>query len=161
MKTVGTITGVVLSTLAVATAAFIVSISLQGTVTTGAFQVFLNSAPTATATAGTCAVSQVDAATLNVDWTGGIAGDTCTVTATFQGAASNARDAVLENATSGALEIPATLGADCGATIAGAGLRVVTMTLTVSQAASPGTGYPLTGSFVWVPSGTENLTSCV
>ena len=99
MKRVGTIIGVVLSTIGIAAAAFIVSISLQGTVTTGDFQVFLNSAPTAVTSAGTCTATQVDAATLNVDWAGGIAGDTCTVTATFQGLAANVRDAVLESVT--------------------------------------------------------------
>lgn len=45
--------------------------------------------------------TQVDSATLNVTWTGAIVADTCTVSATFQGSVTNARDAVLESVTYG------------------------------------------------------------
>jgi len=146
-----------------AVAAFLVATAMTGTVTTGDFQVFLNSGvASSTNDTSTCVVSQVSATELSVVWTGGIAGSECGVTAPFQGLTTNARSAVLEGVTGLPAGVSGMLDTDCGTVIAGAGVAVVTLRLLIDGSASPSTVYGLNGArFVWVPSGTENLTGCV
>lgn len=163
MRKLAGIIGALLATAGIAAAAFVAVTTMSGQVTTGDFQVFLNSSVTASASSGTCTASQVDSSTLNVVWSGPIAGDTCTITTEFQGLASNGGTAVLEGVILLGVvdEVRAVLGTDCGVTITGAETVNVSLLLTVTGSASPGVGYDLAGAWSWAPAGTADVTGCV
>lgn len=159
----------ILATTVAALAAFLVVINLNGTITAGDFDVFVNSGASGTTNdTSTCTVAQVDGKNLSIVWTDAYAGSECTITATFQGLVSNAKDAVLEDFTLTGVaggEITRSLDAgataDCGATIVGSATETVDLVLTMTTAATPTAVYDITAStFDWVPSGSEDLTGC-
>ena len=156
-----------------AVAAFIILGTINGSVTTGTFQVFGTAGQTVAdgnETAGTCVVALTSAGdgtgpTYSVNWTGGaIAGDTCVATLGVQGLVGNAQLPTVQAVNIGPAitggEVTAELLTSCGATIPDTPVAI-TVTFTITTAADPGTVYDLTGTAIeFVPASTYNAGAC-
>lgn len=153
-----------------AVAAYLVLLTLGGTVTTGQFALAVDGAPVSTpAGGGTCTIAGNTATNIgNITWTNPIAGSTCTVMVGVLANASNAGSATLEQfelvtdnpGISASLVAGATN--DCGAVWTPGQLKIVDVVLSVTQDASPGSTIQLTGSNLrFAPSAAAVTTGCL
>lgn len=153
---------VMLATLStIALAAWLIFFTWTGTTTAGDFGM-TDTGGTVVATGGTCTID--GEAPLVITWTGGVLGDTCTVSAHYFADIGNSMGVAVQSFTGdyAGTEVSTTLGGFCGFELLAGEDDFIDVTFELTADSSPGGVYTMGAGagMTWVPTSTYVPGSC-